>query len=112
MIGTEAYDIWVITEDRIIEVVDSEKISGETIHKIVEKGIEMREIAVAVEVEIEIGQEREPLPEIIEGIEALTAIDLDQGPEQVQIGIGEDAMCVESMITLLGIVLILERKEI
>ena len=36
----------------------------------------------------EIGQEREPLQEIIGGIEALTAIDLDQGPEQVQIGIG------------------------
>ena len=61
---------------------------GETIDKIVGKGIEMREIAVVVEIEIEIGQEREPLQEIIEGIEALTAIDLDQGPEQVQIGIG------------------------
>ena len=86
-IGTEAM-IWVIMQDRIIKVIDSEKISGETIDKIVGKGIEMREIAVAVEVEIEIGQEREPLQEIIEGIEALTAIDLDQGPEQVQIGIG------------------------
>ena len=48
----------------------------------------MREIAVVIEVEIGIGQEREPLQEIIEGIEALTAIDLDQGPEQVQIRIG------------------------
>ena len=86
-IGTEAM-IWVITQDRIIKVVDSEKISGETIDKTVRKGIEMREIAVAVEVEIGIGQEREPLQEIIEGIEALTAIDLGQGPEQVQIGIG------------------------
>ena len=86
MIGTEAM-IWVIMQDRIIEVIDSEKISGETIDKIVGKGKEMREI-VAIEVEIEIGQEREPLQEIIEGIEALTAIDLDQGPEQVQIVIG------------------------
>ena len=48
----------------------------------------MREIAVVIEVEIGIGQEREPLQEIIEGKVALTAIDLDQGPEQVQIGIG------------------------
>ena len=75
-------------QDRIIEVIDSEKISGETIDKIVGKGIEMREIAVVIEVEIEIGQEREPSQEIIEEIEALTVIDLGQGPEQVQIGIG------------------------
>ena len=39
----------------------------------------MREIAVVIDVEIGIGQEREPLQEIIEGIEALTVIDLDQG---------------------------------
>ena len=101
----------MITHDRIIKVIDSEKISGETIDKIVGKCIEMREIAVVIEVEIGIGQVRELLQEIIEGIEALTAIDLDQGPEQVQTGIGEDAMCVESMITLLQIVLTLERKE-
>ena len=48
----------------------------------------MREIAVVIEVEIGIGQEREPLQKNVEGIEALTVIDLDQGPEQVQIGIG------------------------
>ena len=87
MIGTEAM-IQVITQDRIIKAVDSEKISGETIDKIVGKGIEMREEAVVVEVEIGIGQKREPLQKIIEGIEALTVIDLGQGPEQVQIGIG------------------------
>ena len=86
-IGTEAM-IWVIMQDRIIKVIDSEKISGETIDKIVGKGIEMRDIAVAVEVEIEIGQERDPLQEIIEGIEALRTIDLDQGTELVQIWIG------------------------
>ena len=33
-------------QDRIIEVIDPEKISGETIDKIVGKGIEMREIIV------------------------------------------------------------------
>ena len=87
LIGTEAM-IRVIMQDRIIEVIDSEKISGETIDKIVGKGIGMREIAVVIEVEIGIGQEREPLQEIIEGIGALTAIDLDQGPEQIKIGIG------------------------
>ena len=83
MIGTEA-----MIQGRIIEVIDSEKICRETIDKIVGKGIEMREIAVAIEVEIGIGHEREPLQEIIEGIEVLTVIDLDQGPEQVKIGIG------------------------
>ena len=57
-----------------------------TIDKIVGKGIEVREIVVVIEVEIGIDQEREPLQEIIEGIEALTVIGLDQGPEQVQIG--------------------------
>ena len=46
-----------------------------------------KEIAMAIEVEIGIGQEREPLQEIIEEIEALIVIDLDQGPEQVQTGI-------------------------
>ena len=86
-IGTEAM-IWVIMQDRIIKVIDSEKISGETIEKIVGKGIEMREIAVVIEVEIGIGHEREPLQEIIERIGALTVIDLDQSPEQIQIGIG------------------------
>ena len=42
---------------------------------------------MAIEVEIGIGQEREPLQEIIERIETLIVIDLDQGPEQVQTGI-------------------------
>ena len=47
----------------------------------------------------------------MEGIEALTAGDLDQDPEQTQIGTEKDVMCVENTITLLEIVLILERRE-
>ena len=76
-----------IMQDNIIEVIDSEEISEETIEKTVDKSTEAKGIAMAIEVEIGIGQEREPLQEIIEGIEALIVIDLDQGPEQVQTGI-------------------------
>ena len=66
--------IQVIMQDRIIKVIDSKKVSGETIDRIVGKGIEMREIAVVIEVEIGMGQERELLQEIIGGIGALTVI--------------------------------------
>ena len=86
MIETEVM-IQAIMQDKIIKVIDSEEISEKTIDKTVEKGTEMKEIAMAIKVEIGIGQEREPLQEIIEGIEALIVIDLDQGPEQVQTGI-------------------------
>ena len=86
MIETEVM-IQGIMQDKIIEVIDSEEISEETIDKTVEKGTGAKEIAMTIEVEIEIGQERKPLQEIIEGIEVLIVIDLDQGPEQVQTGI-------------------------
>ena len=58
---------------------------------------------VTTTIRIGIGQGREPLYETIEGIEALAVTDLDQGPEQEQIGIGLDAMCVESMILHKGL---------
>ena len=86
MIETEVM-IQAMMQDKIIKVIDSEEISEETIDKTVENGTGAKEIAMVIEVEIGIGQEREPLQEIIEGIEALIVIDLDQGPEQVQTGI-------------------------
>ena len=73
-------------QNKIIEVIESEEISEETIDKTVEKGTGVNKIAMVIEVEIGIGQEREPLQEVIEGIEALIVIDLNQGPEQVQTG--------------------------
>ena len=46
----------------------------------------MREIIVTIELGIGIGQETETLQGVMEGTGALTAVDPDQDPEQVQIG--------------------------
>ena len=46
----------------------------------------MREETIMVELGIGIGQETEILQGVMEGTEALTAVDPDQDPEQVQIG--------------------------
>ena len=73
-------------QDRIIEVVDSEKILEEIIGRILGRGIEMREIIVMMDLGTGIGQETEILQGVMEGIEALTAVDPGQDPEQVQIG--------------------------
>ena len=73
-------------QDRIIKVVDSEKILEEITSRIVGKGIEMREIIVIIDLGIEIGQDTEILQGVMEGIEALTPVDPDQDPERIQIG--------------------------
>ena len=75
-----------VVQDRIIEVIDSEKILEEIIGRILGKGIEVREIIIMIELGIGIGQETGILQGVMEGIEALTAVDLDQDPEQTQIG--------------------------
>ena len=85
MIETEDM-IQTVVQDRIIKVIDSEKILEEIIGRILGKGIEVREIIIMIELGIGIGQETGILQGIIEGIEALIAVDLDQDPEQVQIG--------------------------
>ena len=93
-------------------MIDSEKIFEQIIGRILGKGIEVREIIIImIELGIVIGQETGILQGVMEGIETLTAVDLDQDPEQTQIGTELDAMCVENTITLLEIVLILERRE-
>ena len=46
----------------------------------------MREIIVTIDLGTGIGQETEILQGVMEGIEALTAVDPDQDPEQIQIG--------------------------
>ena len=58
-------------------MVDSEKILEEIIGRILGRGIEMREIIVMIDLGTGIA---------MEGIEALTAVDPDQDPEQIQIG--------------------------
>ena len=74
-------------QDRIIEVIGSEKILEEIIGRILGKGIEVREIIIImIELGIGIGQETEILQGVMEGTEALTAVDPDQDPEQTQIG--------------------------
>ena len=73
-------------QDRIIEVIDSEKILEEIIGRILGKGIEVREIIIMIESGIGIGQETEIIQGVMEGTEALTAVDPDQDPEQTQIG--------------------------
>ena len=70
-----------VVQDRVIEVIDSEKILEEITGRILGKGIEVREIIIMIELGIGIGQETGILQGVMEGIEALTAVDLDQDPE-------------------------------
>ena len=85
MIGKEDM-MQTVVQDRIIKVIDSEKILEEIIGRILGKGIEVREIIIIIELGIGIGQETGILQGVMEGIEALTAVDLDQDLEQTQIG--------------------------
>ena len=61
-------------------VIDTEKILEENTGRIVEKGIEMKEIIAMTDLVIEIGQETEILQGIMAGIGALIAADPDQDP--------------------------------
>ena len=85
MIETEDM-MQTIAQDRIIEVIDSDKILEEIIGRILGKGIEVRDIIIMIELGVGIGQETGILQGVMEGIEVLTAVDLDQDPEQTQIG--------------------------
>ena len=48
----------------------------------------MREIIVMIDLRIGIGQETEILQGVMEGTEALIAVDPGQDPEQIRIGTG------------------------
>ena len=63
-----------------------EKILEEITGRILEKGIEVREIIVTIDLGTGIGQETEILQGVMEGTEALIAVDPGQDPEQVRIG--------------------------
>ena len=73
-------------QDKIIEAIDSEEILEGMVNRIVEKVTGMKGIITPME--IGTGQGKESLQEAMVEIEALALIDLDQGPELVQIGIG------------------------
>ena len=79
---------WVIIQDRIIETTDLEETPEGMVDKIIEKITGMK--GTVVTIEIWIGQEKELLQGIMAmaEIEAQAAIDLEQGLELVQIGIG------------------------
>ena len=85
MIETEDMT-WTIAQDRIIKVIDSEKILEEITGRILGKGIEVREIIATIDLGIGVDQETEILQGVMEGTEALIAVDPGQDPEQVQIG--------------------------
>ena len=79
--------VQIIAQDKIIEATDLEEISEGMVDKIIETITGMKGMVVTIE--IGIGQGRELLQGVMvmEEIEALAMIDLDQGPELVQIGI-------------------------
>ena len=81
----------IIVQGKIIEATDLEEISEGTegmVEKVIEIITGMKDMDVTIK--IGIGQGKEPLQGIMvmEEVEALAMIDLDQGPELVQIGIG------------------------
>ena len=77
----------IIAQYKIIEATDLEEISEGMVDKLKETVTGMKGMVVTIE--IGIGQGRELLQGVMvmEEIEALAMIDLDQGPELVQIGI-------------------------
>ena len=77
----------IIVQGKIIEATDLEETPEGMVDKIIEKITRMKGIVVTIE--IGIGQGKELLQGIVvlAEIEALAMIDLDQGPELVQIGI-------------------------
>ena len=83
--GNRGYS--VIAQDKIIEATDLEEISEDMVDKIIETITGTKGMVVTIE--IGIGQGRGLLQGVMvmEEIEALATIDLDQGPELVQIGI-------------------------
>ena len=77
----------IIIQGKIIEVTDLEETPEGMVDKMIEKITGMKGIVVTIE--IRLGQGKELLQGImvIAEIEALAMIDLDEGPELVEIGI-------------------------
>ena len=96
-------------QGKITEAIDSEETSEGMVDRIVEKVTGMKGMVTTIE--IGIGQGKESLQVAMGETEALAMISPDQGPELVQIGIGQDATHVENMTILQETVLTLEKKE-
>ena len=78
----------LIVQGKIIEATDLEETPEGMVDKIIEKITGMKVIVATIEVGIGQGKELLQGIMVIIEIEALAMIDLDQGPELVQIGIG------------------------
>ena len=81
----------IIVQGKIIEATDLEEISESTVDKIIEKITGMKGMVVTIEIGIGQGKELLQGVTVMEEIEALAMIDLDQGPELVQIEIEQGA---------------------
>ena len=78
----------MIAQGKIIEATDLEEISEDMVDKVIEKITGMKGMVVTIEIGIGQGKELLQGVMVMEEIEGLAMIDLDQGPELVQIGIG------------------------
>ena len=77
----------IIVQGKIIEATDLEEISEDMVDKVIEKITGMKGMVVTKEIGTGQGKELLKRVMVMEKIEALATIDLDQGPELVQIGI-------------------------
>ena len=79
--------VQIIVQDKIIETTDLDEISEGMVDKIIDTITGMKGMAVTIEIGIDQGRELLQGVMVMEEIEALAIIDLDQGPELIQIGI-------------------------
>ena len=77
----------MIVQGKIIKATDLEETPEGMVDKIIQKITGMKGIAVTIEIGIDQGKELLQGIMVMAEIEALAMIDLDQGPEIVQIGI-------------------------
>ena len=80
--------VQIIVQGKFIEATDLEVISGGMVDKIIEKITGMKGIVVTIEIGVGQGKELLQATMVITEIEGQAMIDLDQGLELVQIGIG------------------------
>ena len=91
-----------------------EAVQGDMEDQVAEESVEMTVIGMMLTIEVEIDQERSHSQEVImvTELEMQATVGLGQDLELVLIGIELDAIIVESMITLQGIVPPPEKKGI
>ena len=77
----------IIAQGKIIEATDLEEIPEGMVDRIIEKITGMKGMVVTIEIGIGQGKELSQGVMVMAEIEAPAIIDLDQGPELIQIGI-------------------------